>query len=210
MKTAVIYNGYSFNYNFYENKNGKYKNRFDKRIYILDLPDTDLMEFDLVIVPGRTNQQLLYKNSEKFIDYLEAGKWLVSCGEMPEQWLPNVKWTYTPTNFTWWLSEDEDLPLIPPNPEHPLFKHTELENAKWHYHGFFTPPEGATAIINNENGGAILYEDNVSFKGKAIITSLDPMYHFGQGFMPKTEPFLDGFLAWIEEKFENEMVGGRK
>lgn len=35
------------------------------------------------------------------------------------------------------------------------------------------------------------------------ITSLDPDYHIGQGFMPTTIVFLEKFIAWVEYDIKN-------
>ena len=43
----------------------------------------------------------------------------------------------------------------------------------------------------------MLHIDRVSTSGTLLVTSLDPMYHFGSYFMPATERFLDGFLPWV-------------
>ena len=45
----------------------------------------------------------------------------------------------------------------------------------------------------------MLYVDEVSTPGTLVVTTLDPMSHFGSYFMPATERFLDGFLPWLAE-----------
>src|SRR5262249_51191465 len=51
--------------------------------------------------------------------------------------------------------------------------------------------------ISTDDGGAVLYLDRVSSRGTMLVTSLDPLYHYGSYFMPATERFLDGFLPWV-------------
>ncbi len=36
------------------------------------------------------------------------------------------------------------------------------------------------------------------FKGNLYLTSLDPDFHIGQGFMPITIPFFEKYMRWIE------------
>lgn len=84
-------------------------------------------------------------------------------------------------------------------PDYDLFSYITLEDATWHQHGVYWPPEGAEVLISTEDGGAVLYVDKVSTAGTWIVTTLDPDFHFGSYFMPATERFLDGFLPWLAE-----------
>ncbi|MDQ0271890.1 hypothetical protein J2S17_003778 [Cytobacillus purgationiresistens] len=85
------------------------------------------------------------------------------------------------------------------SPKYDLFNYITLEDATWHQHGVFWPVEGAQKLIATEDGGAVMYLDQVSTKGTWLITTLDPDYPFGSYFMPATERFLDGFLPWLAE-----------
>ena len=78
-----------------------------------------------------------------------------------------------------------------------LFDNLNVENAKWHYHRVFYLPQKSTKILTDELRESIIYEDEI-LKGNFYVTSLDPDYHLGQGFMLKTEPFFDHFLNWVE------------
>ena len=73
----------------------------------------------------------------------------------------------------------------------------DVDAAKWHYHGAFYPPKNSQKILTNELGECIIYKDT-TFNGNLYITSLDPDFHLGQGFMPKTEGFFDNFMEWAE------------
>jgi hypothetical protein len=57
----------------------------------------------------------------------------------------------------------------------------------------------AETLVATEDGGSVLYVDKVTTPGTMVVTSLDPMYHFGSYFMSATERFLDGFLPWVME-----------
>ena len=54
-------------------------------------------------------------------------------------------------------------------------------------------------LIADRDGKAIVYIDEVTTRGRMILTSLDPFFHHGHHFMPATTRFLDGFLAWLVE-----------
>src|SRR5690606_2570414 len=123
---------------------------------------------------------------------LDTGRTVVAMGSTGQSlWLPAVDWTDMPTNF-WWWKEGSSLNLQVDAPEHPLFGHIGLDDATWHYHGQYAPPEGATSLIGVRDEGSIFYEDRVTTNGCMIVTALDPMYHHGSHFMPATTRFLDG------------------
>ena len=82
---------------------------------------------------------------------------------------------------------------------HPLFRRLGPRDVAWHLHGFFDPPPGAEVLVTDGEGRAILYIDEVTTRGRLIVTSLDPFYHHGHHFMPATTRFLDGFLPWLVE-----------
>lgn len=209
MRAAILYSGISYQHFFLERDGGKYGGRFEKIIYLPDLKNTDLNQFDYIIVPTRLNQNILMENKEKFADYLQNGGHIIAFGEMPKPWLSAVKWKFYPTNFYWWVNRGADLPLYPASEDHELFRYITVNDAKWHYHGVYLPPSEAEPILVNELGEAIIYVDHASYKGNLYLTTLDPDYHLGQGFIPKTEKFLDGFLKWAESdmtKYQTEKV----
>lgn len=205
MKTAILYGGISYQHYFFTRKDGKYGQRFTDRIYLLDLHRTDLRPYDYVIVPTRLNQDLLCEHAEQFRQYLDQGGHIISFGEIEKPWLSPVRWKFYPTNFHWWVNPGADLPLYPVDAQHPLFQKITVDDAKWHYHGVFRLEAGAGAepVLVNELGEAIICVDRQTHTGNMYMTTLDPDYHFGQGFIPKAETFLDGYLAWIEEDMMN-------
>ena len=195
---AIIDGGTSYHHRALHTE--RYRRFFSEVIYIRDLAHADFECFDIVVVPDRTHAGLLRQAAPRIAQYLAAGGTIVALGEtQAHTWLPNVKWEYRPTNFWWWKNPGEGLGLYIGAPERSLFDHLTLAHATWHYHGVFIVPPGAENLIGVENSGAVLYEDNVTTRGRMIISSLDPFYHFGSYFMPVTEKFLDGFLAWLHE-----------
>ncbi|MEM1050038.1 MAG: hypothetical protein AAGL24_28030 [Pseudomonadota bacterium] len=175
----------------------RYRGFFDHIIYAPAIAAHDLEQFDVVIVSCRTDPVVLIPAKDQFRSFLDAGGTLVAMGSTGQQdWLPNVVWHDTPTNF-WWWREGGSLGLRPRTPDHPLFAHLTMDDATWHYHGFFDPPSGACSLIDVADKGSILYDDMVSTPGRMLVTSLDPMYHHGSYFMPATTRFLDGFLPYL-------------
>ncbi|MCX2717908.1 hypothetical protein OQH61_09205 [Helicobacter sp. MIT 21-1697] len=207
LKNAIITGGSSFNAHFFSNKNAKYAHFFSHRYHFLDIDSIHFQDFDYIVLASRLNSAYLMPHKQKFIDYLQSGGHIISFGEIEKDYLPNIVWKDYPVNFWWWLIQGADMPLYALESDGSkqegrtksgLFSKMEVSTAKWHYHGAFYPPSNATKILVNELDESIIYKDN-SFKGNLYVTSLDPEFHLGQGFMPTTEPFFDTFMQWVEE-----------
>ncbi|QFS99080.1 hypothetical protein FIV06_16740 [Labrenzia sp. THAF191b] len=176
----------------------RYRDFFDEIIYTRDLPEADLSGVDTLLVSCRTDPSVLRPRREQIADFLASGKTVVAMGSTGHpDWLPNVNWTDTPTNF-WWWKEGGEIGLKLATPDHPLFNRLSLADVTWHYHGYFQVPDGAQSLVDVGDLGSIFYEDTVSTPGRLLITSLDPMYHHGSYFMPATTRFLDGFLPFLK------------
>lgn len=197
LKNAIITGGASFHHYFFQNKNKKYENFFHHRIYFLDIDKVDFGEFDYIVLASRLNAEYLMPHKQKFLSYLESGGHIISFGEVTKQYLPNILWQEYPVNFWWWLIPGADTPLYIQENGKQLFSKMNVDAAKWHYHGAFYPPKNSQKILTNELDECIIYKDT-TFRGNLYVTSLDPDFHLGQGFMPKTEGFFDNFMEWAE------------
>ncbi|WP_082942635.1 MULTISPECIES: hypothetical protein [unclassified Helicobacter] len=198
LKSAIITGGASYHHYFFINKSQKYANYFSRRIYMQDLGEVDLSEYDVVVIASRINPSFLNPHKDKLRAYLESGGNIISFGEILGDYLPNILWKDYAVNFWWWLIPDADMPLYVGKDGAKLFAKITPDDAKWHCHGAFYPPESAQKILVNELDECIIYKDT-SFLGGLYITSLDPEFHLGQGFMPKTEGFFDAFMEWVCE-----------
>ncbi|WP_312109007.1 hypothetical protein [Brevibacillus reuszeri] len=196
-KIAAIYGGSSQHYRSLHEP--KYNRFFHKLIYLPELEQTPLEEFDVLIFLSQLHMGLVMKSKEKIRQFAENGGIVVAFGPQPRVWIPGQNWELRPTNFWWWLEKDAESGLVLKRPDYDLFSYVTLEDATWHQHGVYWPPEGADILISTEDDGAVLYVDKVSTKGTWIVTTLDPDFHFGSYFMPATERFLDGFLPWLAE-----------
>lgn len=167
-------------------------------IYLPDLAETDLTGLDGLVIPERLHRGLLTSAADRVLGLLEAGGTVItfSGGEPLPEFLPGVRWEHRPTNFWWWLEPGADPGLRSPRPEHALFEYLTLTDCTWHHHGVLDPPDGAEVLVALPTGEALLYVDRVSTQGTLVVSTLDPMSHYGSHFMPATERFLDGFLPW--------------
>ncbi|HZS22524.1 MAG TPA: hypothetical protein VFA63_16270 [Pseudonocardiaceae bacterium] len=168
-------------------------------IYLPELADVDLTEYRGLLIPERLHRGQLERAADRIIELLDSGGTVIafSGGEPLPEFLPGVRWQHRPTNFWWWLEPDADLGVRLADQAHPLFQRLTVRDCTWHYHGALEPPEGAQALVTLTTGEALLYIDQVSTPGTMVISTLDPISHYGGYFMPATERFLDAFLPWV-------------
>ena len=190
-------------YNIRSLEGPRYTEAFDVICAPEDLASV-LSPKDVLWVPCRTPAQRMIAQKETVAAHLAAGGTVVALGESrSDLWLPNVRFTATPTNWWWWLEPGADLGVEIARPGHPLLQDMEKADVTWHLHGWFDAPEGADVLVRDGQGRAILYVDEVSTAGRMIVSSLDPMFHHGSHFMPATTRFLDRFIPNLK-RYTNE------
>lgn len=182
-------------------RESEYARYVDDVVHVRDLPDTDLSEFDRLLVPSRLHIESLHAGAETVRSFLDDGGDAAILGAQPDPWLPEIEWTHRPTNFWWWLEPEGDSGLRFPRPDHPFFESVPPTDCTWHFHGSFDAPEGADVLVTDDEGGAVLYLDCQTRTGNLVVTTLDPTYHYGSYFMPATDRFLSGFLPWFRDAF---------
>jgi len=202
-KIAILTNGMTFHNRFFAME--QYKDFYDDVIHIADLHKTDLTPYSTLIVTDRCSIPHLKRNQAKMIAFINSGKRLFIFGEVLDNWFPTIDWKDSEVNFSWWVKPEGDLPLVEQNKYHDLYEYVTLKDMKWHYHGTFQPPKGAFSLVDNDEGRSIFYIDNASFKGELIVTSLDPIFHIGLGFIDQTKPFMAGLTKWLRGR-ENECL----
>jgi hypothetical protein len=170
-------------------------------IYLPELADTDLTAYGGLLIPERLHRGLLDRAADRVKELLDAGGTVIvfSGGEPIPEFLPGVRWEYRATNFWWWLEPGADLGVRLGAEEHPLFQRLTLRDCTWHYHGVLDAPKGAQVLVKLTTGEALLYVDQVSTAGTIVVSTLDPISHYGGYFMPATARFLDAFLPWASE-----------
>lgn len=174
-------------------------------LYLPTLAAGDLDGLAAVVVADWIHPGQLRRHAGLLLDFAARGGTLVVLGEVQvHTWLPGARWEPLPTNFWWWLEPGADSGVRARHTGHSLFRHLDPRDAVWHYHGLFEPPDGALPLLVVEEGGrergVILYEDRVSTPGRLLVSSLDPFYHHGSGFIPQATRFLLALLRWLAEE----------
>lgn len=181
----------------------RYAHHFDKLVRPEDLAHERLEDHAVVLIPCRTPADRMEPHRDRLAAYLDQGGTIVATGESESQlFLPGIAFTSQATNFWWWMTPGADLGVRIAAPGHALFQRLAQRDITWHLHGWFDPPEGVEVLAVNGDGKPILYIDEVTTRGRMVITSLDPFFHHGSHFMPATTRFLDGFLPWMRETLD--------
>jgi len=199
---TFIYSGTKWQYDLYHS--AKYSSKITKIIHACTLPEEDLKDIDVIIVPRESNQEMLLKARDKLEVFLAQGKTLVSFGEISVPWLPDAKWIpkYAKFDYEDAINWDKGRLYVEPyritSPDHPLLKGLELEDLEWHFHGAFQAPKTAEVLLKYGDDADIIYIDSRKYKGNILATTLDPAVHAGYGVIKKTQRFLDNVLDWVE------------
>lgn len=175
------------------------------RIESVYLPEADpavLAGLDTIIVGDRLHQRQLARFAPAIRAALQdPAKTVIVLGEnQVENWLPAVGYTFRPTVFwTWRTGEDNGTRLRLPGD--PMWEFFTPRAVSWHHHGLLHPPAGARSlVVMEENGtdtGALLFLDEVNQPARLLVTTMDPVYHHGSGFMPGASQLLYSLLRWV-------------
>lgn len=170
-------------------------------LYLLETDESAVADLDVLIVADRLRNTHLRERSDIVLSVAERGGTVVVLGENEiDTWLPGLR-RHEPCAINyWWWRTGEDPGIRMRNPGHQAWNHLSEFAVRWHYHGLLTPPEGATALVVGDeeapDSSVLLYEDRVSTPGRLIVTTMDPVYHHGSGFMPGATQLLYGLLRW--------------
>lgn len=165
---------------------------------------TDLDDADVVVVADRIRTDLLTPWAPVLRARAEAGATVVILGENSVgTWWPGAREQARPTIFWWWRT-GEDSRIRRTDSGHPGAGWFADKALIWHYHGVLEPPEGAESLVDlhtsgGERDGSLLYIDEVSTPGRVLVTTMDPVYHHGSGFMPGATQLLYSALRWASE-----------
>ncbi|MCQ1957776.1 hypothetical protein NNX39_14875 [Arthrobacter sp. zg-Y826] len=175
------------------------------RLESVYLPDADpavLADLDVVIVSDRLHQGQLARFVPAILAALQdPAKTVIVLGENKvEQWLPGVGYSFRPTVFWMWRTGEDNGTRLR-LPEDPMWEFLTPWSVSWHHHGLLHPRPGARSlVVMEEDGvesGSLLYVDEVNQPARLLVTTMDPVYHHGSGFMPGASQLLYSLLRWV-------------
>lgn len=165
---------------------------------------SQLEDVDVLVVADRIRLDLLTKWAGAILARAHAGATVVILGEnQVGTWLPGAHEETRSTNFWWWRT-GEDSRIRRTDTRHPASSWFADRALVWHYHGVLAPPAGAASLVDlhtpeGEVDGSLLYVDEGSTAGRILVTTMDPVYHHGSGFMPGATQLIYSVLRWAAE-----------
>ncbi|MEB4613589.1 hypothetical protein, partial [Leucobacter sp. M11] len=159
---------------------------------------------DGLLVSDRLRADMLALAAPAILDVLDRGRPAVILGEnRVGEWLPGFAEHPRPTIFWWWRT-GEPHRMTRPNPEHPAQGIFTDRSVIWHSHGVLALPEGATTLVDlaredGERDGSILAVWERPGHAPVLVSTMDPVYHHGSGFMPGATQLLYRSLTWLRD-----------
>lgn len=153
--------------------------------------DEPFDEADGVWVPEGTPRRRLRALAPRLDALLSAGGTVLLFGDHQSGWPATAAWTYRPAGG----ADQTELPAGSP------WAGTELGAAagRLHHHGVLSPPGGAEVLLAAPDGAAVVYLDRPAAGGTLLVSTLDPLAHFGHTGAVESARFLDAFLPWVSE-----------
>jgi hypothetical protein len=190
MRLGVVYNG-AFPEQRLLNR-PDYSKYFAGQIYLPQIAEQDLSQYDALIVPEGTHHVRLRDATPQILDFVQHGHTLLAFGDQPNPWLPGMDWEFREAR------KPDRGEFTNSNPDHGF--HTVITyDDMYHNHGVFTGPEGSEPLITTPDGRAVIYIDRVSTGGTLFVTSMDLFVHAAMQANPMSHRFLERFLPWVCE-----------
>jgi hypothetical protein len=174
-------------------------------IDVYDLPRTDLSRFTGLIISGRVDQELLYRERARIRAFLDGGKTIVFSGQVFKPWLPGASQPRLVDLAS--LGGASAVTLTP----HVLFDGLTVDDLTpaVFVHGTYPLPPGAETLAALPDGSAVVYVDRVSSGGTLLV-------HAGGNLMGYVAVDNDArqviplLLAWIDAEAEAHAVAGSR
>lgn len=173
-------------------------------LYVCDTDPNVLREYDVVLVADRLDpvQRAPFEPVLRAA-LRDAGKTVAVLGQNDVQdWLPGIGFSFRRPNYWSWRT-GEDTGTRARLDDDPFWEHFSFGSLNWHNHGLLHPPAGSHGyVVVEEDGveaGTVLYVDEVNQPGRLLVTTMDPIYHHGSGFMPGATQMLYSLLRWLVE-----------
>ncbi|MDO5671299.1 MAG: hypothetical protein Q4G30_00370 [Actinomycetaceae bacterium] len=190
---------------------------FDVRgIYALDMTQASLDDVDSLIIADRLHPRALEavkdavarfaQNPEHKLVFFGEDTPVLLSGSGGAGGAGGLEWNTAPTNFwAWRTGDDVGIRLV--NTTNPMWAYFNHASVHWHFHGSYVVPKDAVSLVDYEpvegddpaaKSGSIMYFDGHSYPAPMLVTTMDPVFHHGAGFMPGATQLLYRCLRWLE------------
>jgi hypothetical protein len=161
------------------------------RCRLADVVDTRhgaaLLDADVVWVPEGTPRRRLTALAPTLDGVLDRGGAVLLFGDHQAGWPAHARWTFraaggagrTTIGAAW---QDTEVGAAA---------------AALHHHGVLAPPNGAEVLLAAPDGAAVAYLDRASTAGTMLVSTIDPLAHFGHTGAPNAAAFLDELILWV-------------
>lgn len=157
-------------------------------------PGADLEAYTGLIISGRVDQELLYRERDKIRAFLDAGKTVVFSGQLFREWLPGAPGT-VPVD----LSDLGGTGAVTVR-AHPVLDGLTAEQLGANFvHGYNPTPPGAEVVLALPDDRAAIYVDRTTTGGTILA-------HAGINFMnyivedTEVREMIPRLIAWINEE----------
>ncbi len=161
------------------------------RCRLADVVDTrhgaTLHDADVVWVPEGTPRRRLTALAPALDAVLHRGSAVLLFGDHQAGWPAHARWTFRPAGGAGQSTIGA------------AWRETEVgaAAAALHHHGVLAPPNGAEVLLAAPDGAAVAYLDRTSTAGTILVSTIDPLAHFGHTGAPNAARFLDELLLWV-------------
>ncbi len=146
-----------------------------------------LPEADVVWVPEGIPRRRLAALTPALEAVLDRGGAVLLFGDHQAGWPAHARWTFRPAGGAGQTKIGA------------AWRNTQVgaAAAALHHHGVLAPPTGAEVLLATPDGAAVAYLDRTSTAGTMLVSTIDPLAHFGHTGAPNAARFLDELLRWV-------------
>lgn len=145
----------------------------------------------VVWLPEGTPRRRLAAMVPQLEAVLDSGGTLLMFGDQQAGWPSSARWTFrsaggagaTRIGGRW--------------------ANTEVGTAaqRLHHHGVLTPPPDAERLLTTADDATVAYLEHRPGGGTLLVSTIDPLAHFGRTGAPDAAAFLEAFLPWVRATF---------
>ena len=168
----------------------RYRDRLAGVVYTGQPPGSRLDGAGAVWVPEGTPRRRMIAFAPALDAVLARGGSVLLFGDHQAGWPATAAWTYRPAG-----GAGQTV-----TPAGSAWAGTGLGAAagRLHHHGVLTPPPGADVLLAAPDGAAVVYLDQASTAGTLLVSTVDPLAHFGHTGATEAAAFLDALLPWVQ------------